>query len=82
MMVGIIIGFLLYAVLTFYTYSCLHEYVMFLTKKANCDISVYDFWMCMFLGMLPLLLPVIGNILALVFLEIINIKRIKNKKNN
>ena len=78
MMVGIIIGFILYSILTFYTYSRLHKYTMFLTKKANCDISVYDFWMCIFLGMLPLLLPVFGNVLALIFLDIINIKRIKN----
>lgn len=73
MTIGTIIACILFIALTYYSYALLDNYINGLLKNKN-NISIFNIWLCMFLGMLPILIPIIGNFLMILFLGIIDTK--------
>lgn len=73
MIAGLIITTILYVALMYFSYAWLDGYINELLKN-KFNISSFDIWMCVFLGMLPILMPVIGNLFMILFLGIIDNK--------
>ena len=64
---------ILYIALMYNSYAWLDGYINELLKN-KFNISILDIWMCVFLGMLPIFMPIIGNFIMIIFLGILDTK--------